>query len=238
MNPSAPRASKLAMRRACLLAILLLAAAPADADSVEPEVSECVRAAVGAVQTRYEAMHDLRARFEQISRPAAFGQAAAPQRSSGIVVFAKPGKMRWSYREPEESLVVSDGHWLWIYDPQAREAQKLPVDGGAFSGAAIQFLLGEGDVLRDFRVSAEACGPDEARLVLVPRAPAPYERLKIVADPRSGDVLETEVADLLGNVTHVAFRDLEMNVDPGPELFRFEAPPGVELIEIEPPGGG
>jgi len=153
-------------------------------------------------------------------------------------VFAKPGKMRWSYSEPEESLVVSDGRWLWLYDPVSREAQKLAVGDGYLSGAAIQFLLGEGEILRDFRVTAESCDESQARLVLIPRRPTAYERLRVRADRASGDLLETEIVDLLGNVTRVAFEGIETNVDPAPELFRFVPPAGVAVIELDAPPRG
>ena len=219
-----------------LLALLL--APSATAGGQETEVPACVRAAVEAIQKRYEAIDDLRASFEQTTRSVALGASGPLTTSRGSVVFAKPGKMRWSYSEPEESLVVSDGRWLWLYDPLNREAQKLAVGDGYFSGAAIQFLLGEGEILRDFRVTAEACDESQARLVLIPRRPTSYERLRVRADRASGDLLETEIVDLLGNVTRVAFEGIETNLNPAPELFRFVAPPGVAVIELNAPGPG
>ncbi len=215
----------------CLPVLLLALAAPAAAQELDP----CTRLAVDAVQKRYEAVADLRARFEQTSRSVALGGPGSETRSRGEVVFAKPGKMRWTYSEPEPSLVVSDGQWLWIYDPGAREAQKLPVQGDAMSGAAVQFLLGDGELEREFRVVTDACGQEEALLTLLPREPAPYEKLRIRTDPRSGDLLATEIFDLLGNVTRVEFRETQVNGGAAPELFTFEAPEGVELIEIAPP---
>ena len=58
----------------------------------------------------------------------------------------------------------------------------------------------------------------------------------IRVDPRSGDLEATEIVDLLGNVTQVAFEGIETNVGPDPGLFTFKAPDGVELIELEAPG--
>jgi len=214
-----------------LLALLPLASAAGGGE--EAGVSDCVRAAVEAIQKRYEKIDDLRASFEQTTRSVALGESGPLSTSRGTVVFAKPGKMRWSYSEPEESLVVSDGHWLWLYDPLNHEAQKLPVGDGYLSGAAIQFLLGEGEILRDFRVTAESCDESQAWLVLVPRRPSSYERLRVRADLPSGDLLETEIVDLLGNVTRVVFEGVETNVRPAPELFRFVAPAGVSVIELD-----
>lgn len=225
------------MRSVLWLPLLLLAAAvPAAGDEPSADaLSPCVRAAVDAVQQHYEAVEDLHARFEQTSRSVALGGPGSETRSSGEVIFAKPGRMRWSYTEPEPSLVVSDGEWLWIYDPTAREAQKLPVNGGAMSGAAVQFLLGDGRIERDFHVTADACSESEARLTLLPREPATYEKLRLVVDPRSGELKESEVVDLLGNVTRVAFHDVRTNAGTRPEQFEFEPPEGVETIELSPP---
>ena len=218
--------------------LVLLFAPSAVAGGQEAEVPECVRAAVEAIQKRYEAIDDLRASFEQTTRSVALGASGPLTTSRGRVVFAKPGKMRWSYSEPEESLVVSDGRWLWLYDPLNREVQKLVVGDGYLSGAAVQFLLGEGEILRDFRVTAEACDESQARLVLIPRRPTSYERLRVRADRASGDLLETEIVDLLGNVTRVAFEGIETNLSPAPELFRFVAPAGVAVIELDAPRPG
>jgi outer membrane lipoprotein carrier protein len=230
-------ASKPRMGWLRIIAVLAwMSASPAGAGG--ETVSDCVRNAVDALQKRYEGVSDLRARFEQTTHSVALGGPGATQTSRGTVVFAKPGKMRWHYEEPEESLVVSDGATLWIYDPAAGEAQKLSVTGEYLSGAAIQFLLGEGDILRDFQVDEQSCGDDEARLRLLPRKPASYETLSLVADPRSGDLRETAIADLLGNVTRVKFQDLKADTAPSDDLFRFEPPAGVEVIELETGGTG
>ncbi len=198
----------------------------------------CIESTVAAIQRRYGAVRDLRSRFVQESRSVALGRRGAVSVSSGTVTFAKPGKMRWSYQEPEQSLVVSDGSWLWIYDPANREAQRFAVADGYLSGAAIQFLLGEGDIPRDFRVSAESCAGEVIDLELVPREAATYEKLRVRVDRSSGDLLETTLVDLLGNATRVAFQEIQVNLDPAPELFRFDPPAGVRVIEVEPTGAG
>jgi outer membrane lipoprotein carrier protein len=208
----------------------------ASATAEAPATDACVAAAVAAVQQRYEAISDLSARFEQRSRSVALGGGAAAETvSRGTVVFAKPGKMRWSYEEPEPSLVVSDGETLWLYDPTRAEVQRLSVSAGFVSGAAIQFLLGQGDMRRDFEVSALRCGPDAAELELVPRADATYEKLQILADLPSGQLRRTTVFDLLGNVTEVGFGDVRTNQSPGDDAFRFDPPEGVEVIEFDVP---
>ena len=223
------------------LAGWLGAAGLASAQPAEPAASgaasteACVTRAVEAIQRRYQAVRDLSADFVQTTRSVALGAAGSVATSRGSVVFAKPGKMRWAYQAPEESLVVSDGKWLWVYDPAHQEVQKLPVGEGFLSGAAIQFLLGEGEIRRDFEVTAETCSDAKVELVLVPRRDASYEKLRVRSDPATGELLETTVIDLLGNVTQIAFSGIRTNLAPADDQFRFRAPKGVRVIELEPP---
>jgi outer membrane lipoprotein carrier protein len=191
----------------------------------------CATRTAALIQRRYENVRDLRARFEQTTRPAG---AAAATTSRGTVVLAKPGKMRWSYEAPEPSLVVSDGTTLWVYDPAFREAQRLPVSEGYLSGAAIQFLLGEGDIFRAFRVEAVACEEKRAELELVPREPSSYEKIGVVVDPATGDLTRTRLVDLLGTAIEVELSELEVNQSPPASLFRFEAPEGVRVMDLQP----
>jgi outer membrane lipoprotein carrier protein len=219
------------------LALASLAASQAGAETPARATLGCADSAASALQRRYEAERDLEAGFEQTTRSVSLGQRGATTTSRGSVVFAKPGRMRWTYVEPEPSLVVSDGKELWIYDPAHREAQRMVVSEAYLSGAALSFLLGEGEILRDFHVKALECGDSSALLDLVPRQPATYERLQARIDPRSGELLETTVIDLLGNSTTVALRDLRVNRDPDAALFRFDPPPGVQVLELDPGAG-
>ena len=207
--------------------------APAEATAAEP----CLERALTAVQRRYESIRDLSAHFTQTTHSVALGgsTSALTSTAAGTVVFAKPGKMRWSYERPEPSLVVSDGETLWLYDPTHREAQRLRVQGSEYlSGAAIQFLVGEGEIRSEFRVTAQSCAAGDALLELVPLRAASYEKLRIRTDPRTGEIVETTVIDLLGNVTEVAFADIRTNVNPPHDAFRFEPPDGVRVIELGP----
>ncbi|MCA9501462.1 MAG: outer membrane lipoprotein carrier protein LolA [Spirochaetaceae bacterium] len=171
----------------------------------------------------------------QTSESATFGgdplMSAEPRR--GRVVLAKPGRMRWTYETPEPSEVVSDGQTLWIHDVEARSVTRLAVTEGYLTGAALQFLMGEGRILEAFDVEARACQPDRVHLVLRPRDDASYEHLELVAT-REGDVLATSVADLFGNVTWIRFEGVRVNLDPAAEVFVLRPPDGVEVIEYVP----
>jgi len=239
------------LQRSLIAAVVLLAivASPTTASA------SCAEQIARTVQTYYDAVRDFSADFEQTTRSALFDSAgsdlAKPAR--GRVVLAKPGKMRWTYTEPEPSLVVSDGTTLWIYSPTLQEAQRLPVTEGFLTGAALQFLLGEGKLLESFEVSSEACPLEQAsgdgqgtdsrnpatagkprtvELELVPREPTTYQRLGITARVDTGEVVATRVVDLLGNETRISFSDMRRNGHPDKDEFTFVPGPGVEVIEL------
>ncbi len=191
------------------------------------------------VQARYESIRDLSADFEQVSRSVMLSGASLAgggldegEPSRGHVVLAKPGRMSWHYRTPEESRMVSDGKMLWIYDVEAEQVSTLPVAEGYLAGAALQFLLGDGKLTESFAVGAGRCERGRVGLDLLPRQAASYERLGLVANPETGDIVETEIIDLLGNRTTIRFSDMKTNEDPPAELFVFEVPEGVEVVDL------
>ena len=217
------------------LGVLLGVPVQSAADPVEESIDlattapTCLDLAIEAIQNRYDGIQDMRADFKQVTRTVAL--AGAQSSASGTVSFAKPGKMRWSYADPP-SLLVSDGQTLWIYDPAFGEAQKLTAGEQYLSGASIQFLLGRGSIRRDFSIVERSCSDAEVEIEMTPIAPATYERLTIVADPGSGNLIRTTILDLLGNVTEVTFSNFETDLNPPPETFRFDPPQGVKVLEI------
>lgn len=198
------------------------------------------RRAAARVQARYDGIEDLSADFEQETRSVTFGGRALGDDGvkRGRVVFAKPGRMRWAYTAPERSLVVSDGSTMWIHDEEAATATRLEVTSGFLSGAALQFLFGSGELLEAFDVEAERCEGAQVALILRPRTEASYERLGLVVDAGSGDLAETSVVDLFGNVTSIRFSKVAVDESPPDALFTFEAPPGVEVIDYGAGGRG
>jgi chaperone LolA len=213
--------------------LLLVAVVLLGAPVARGAEADCASDAASRVQRRYEKVEDLTAHFEQTTRRVSLGNDSSDALvAKGEVVFAKPGKMRWSYTSPEPSLVVSDGATLWVYDPQAREVQKLPLGEGHLSAAGIQFLLGAGKLQDEFRVSANACGDTTVHLALVPKREAQYESLEMQVDRKSGVVRETTVVDLFGNRTTIAFDEMRENGSPAADLFSFTPPAGVRVISL------
>ena len=191
------------------------------------------------MQARYDTVRDFAADFRQQTRAVALGGQSlgddAP--SVGQVVFSKPGRMRWRYREPRPSEVISNGTILWIVDPVAREAQRLPVTEGYLTGAALEFLLGEGRLLESFEISSPRCAPDAdgvVELVLEPKGEASYESLRLWAKSETGDIVRTSLVDLFGNETTMSFSNVILNRPSEIGAFEYEPPKDMSVIDLTP----
>lgn len=184
------------------------------------------------IQKFYEATGDFQAAFQQEYFSRALGKK---KRSSGFVYIKKPGKMRWDYQEPRPKHFVADGKALYIYDP---ELEQVMVDR-AFSGSslttAVTFLWGKGKLSGEFDIAfcrqSDLGGPGHYVLQMLPKKKARFKKLIMVVDKQTFKVTETVVEDPGGNVNHIFFANISVNVGLKDESFRFEVPEGVDVIE-------
>src|SRR5437868_3324683 len=72
---------------------------------------------VKRLQARYDSTAGFRADFTQEIESATLGQKVE---SRGTVFFKKPGRMRWEFSEPQQTL-VSDGTFFWFYQPADKQ---------------------------------------------------------------------------------------------------------------------
>jgi outer membrane lipoprotein carrier protein len=176
--------------------VALLAAAPAAA----PEATALAQ----RVQGFYERTRDLEARFTQTYTYVSLGRS---QVSKGRLRVKKPGMMRWDYESPAPKTVAVKGKRLVQYEPEENQAfvdEKF--DASAMS-AAITFLVGTGDLSKEFDFSLDGAGG----LVLRPKQPDPRVTSIVLVVGPSGEVTETRVRDGSGNENRVAFEKIETN---------------------------
>jgi outer membrane lipoprotein carrier protein len=221
-----------------LLAALILSS-PQDlrADEVE---SSCADELAHGVQQHYRDVDQLEATFRQTTETVSIGARRLSRSNKaleGKMFLQKPSKMRWEYQTPEPSLIVSDGDVMWLYDPAQKEVQHMSVEGGLMSMAGVQFLIGQGEILTDFTASTQSCEPvgDRVVLQLVPRQERTYEKLELVVQVSDHSIVETSVFDLFGNITRVALKDVKTDGSFDSDIFIFEVPADVRILELAQP---
>ena len=156
-------------QRLCLFVVGLLsfvAVGHADGDAAT--------ALATSIQRHYDQVRDFQADF---THTYVGGILRKKTVEHGRMAVRKPGRMRWTYTQPEQKLFVSDGNRVYSYVPADKQVYvaAVPADDQATTPAL--FLAGRGNILRDFTVAP----------VDVPDAPAGSVAPEIDAEaPRAG----------------------------------------------------
>ncbi len=180
----------------------------------------------------YHGLTSYRARFEQESETKAFQRKT---RSSGRVYFLKPGRMRWSYLEPEPREVYLSGEQILIYMPDRKQVIEQKFTDAMPGMAPARLFMGVDELSRSFVITLAEPGQqreDAYCLRLIPKKKETLAIDEILLWLGKKDLLplRTESRDVLGNLTMLVFRDSEVNVPLKEALFRFEIPSGTEVL--------
>lgn len=199
------------------LIALLFAAAPSG-----QAATEAARLAA-KVQAFYERTKDLEARFAQTYTYAGFGRR---QVSSGRLRVKKPGKMRWDYEKPAQKTIAVSGSRLVQYEPDENQAYVDDHFDASAMSAAVAFLLGKGELTREFDVALDGSGA----LLLRPKAADPRVDAIYLTVGEDGEVQATRVVDGSGNVNEVRFSAVRRNVGIPDSAFEVKLPEDVHRI--------
>jgi outer membrane lipoprotein carrier protein len=210
------------MRSLPALLAASLAALPAAA--APPSGPDAAHALARKVQAHYLATRDLAARFVQTYTYAGLGRR---QVSRGRLLVKKPGRMRWDYEEPERKTVAVVGSRLVQYEPEVNQAYVDDHFDATAMSAAVTFLLGKGDLEKEFEVSAG----EKGTLVLVPRKPDSRVESVTLTVGTDGEVTETRVVDGSGNANAIALSDLKRNAGLSDADFEVRLPSDVRRVE-------
>ena len=85
-------------------------------------VGNSTPAAFVALEDRYRKATTLQATF--LERYSENGKQVKVE--AGTAYFLRPGKMRWEYEQPEKSLFLVDGKYVWFYAPADHTATRMP----------------------------------------------------------------------------------------------------------------
>jgi outer membrane lipoprotein carrier protein len=188
---------------------------------------------VRSLQLKYNKLRSLAADFTQVySAP-----GERTRRESGRLLLKKPGRMRWDYTRPETKLFVSNGRVIYEYMPADKYATKSSVKESDDLRAPFMFLLGRGNLRRDFKLIEFAREtPVKAGnkvLKLVPKRAQDFSELMIEIEPVSLQINRLSFIDDDQGRSDFIFSNISENVPASASQFSFKAPPGVEVREID-----
>jgi len=146
----------------------------------------------------------------------------------------KPDGFYWETLEPFPELIVTDGRTLWNYQPDLEQVVIEDWDSGRAELAA-QLLNGEtAGLAGEYRVNL-AAGAGLRRFELTPFAPdSPYALIVIeFVDNATAEMRLDHIRldSRNGQQTLWRFANLRRNEALAEALFRFEPPPGIEIVD-------
>jgi len=178
------------------------------------------------MQQHYQATKSFSARFDEtITHP-----GAAPLQRSGIIYYEKPGKLRWEFEGSQPETIVSDGKTIYDYDPALNQVVETPLAQAFRSDAAAAFLLGAGNVKRDFKAEA-LIAPNSSGLVYVALTPREGgQRIEAGIERKTYNIATLSIHDAMGNRTNLSFSNIELNRPLHASQFMFTPPDGADIV--------
>jgi chaperone LolA len=187
---------------------------PADLDTI-----------VARLQERYDCSRSMQANFDEtLSSPGGMTRTR-----KGTVYFRKIGRMRWEFAAPSEGTVVSDGKTVYDYEKDLNQVVELPVNK-ALKSSATAFLLGLGNIRRDFKVALPPAPSNDGLMHVILSPKGGGDTMELGLDPKSYDIVNFKLTNQVGGVTGLKFSDIRTNVALDDSLFTFTVPEGADVV--------
>jgi outer membrane lipoprotein carrier protein len=183
------------------------------------------------VDQHYNALHSLEVHFVQ-----SYSGMGMNRREAGVLLLKKPGRMRWTYTDPDGKLFVLDGKYGYFYSPGETEAQKVDEKKLDDLRSPLRFLLGHTELEKELTGLHVTCGGSgTCDLAGVPKGlEQRVSSLKITA-AADGTIRAMTIEETDGVTNRFEFSGEADNVPAANTAFDFVAPPGVHVVEGEPP---
>ena len=199
---------------------------PSDCNT-EAEMKSDVSCVIAKIQTKYRTTKSITADFTQTYTYAVYQRT---QVSKGKVFLKSPGRMRWDYQSPTPKVFVADGTTLWVYEPTKNQAYKRPLTDSQLP-VAIRFLMGEGNLLKEFVPEFISADATNITVRLTPKTSTnKYKKLTLVIGRTNHMVKETTITDPVNNTNRVRFDNTILNKELPDAGFKFVPPEGVDVL--------
>lgn len=210
---------------ALLLASSLLVFSPVSSSAAESDEQ-----IVDQLQKSYDSITDFTADFRQETEYKTLNKTI---KAYGKVSYKRPGKMMWKFDEPKNQWVLADGQSLYFYQPENKQVLKTPLKNAFTSNAPLTFLLGIGNLKRDFKATSKGVEGNLYVLQLGPKDGSKgAEEVTLGVDKQNFQINWARIKDPGGNVTTVHFSNIRRGVGVNDSIFRLQVPQGADVVDV------
>lgn len=217
--------------RPITLTLLVLAAAPLGAQSVDGTIDRAVAA--------WDKIKTVRGTFEQTVTNSLTGSSAVAR---GKYVQQRPNRLSIRFTQPASDAIVSDGKYVWVYLPStapgqvvkrpATERGSTPID---LTGQFLDEPRTKYDIAAAGTRTVDGHAAHGLTLTPKPGVKAPFTRATVWVDDDDALIREFEETEPTGVTRHVRLTSIEPNAAIDRHAFEFSIPSGAKIIDQTKP---
>jgi outer membrane lipoprotein carrier protein len=176
------------------------------------------------LQSLLSATHNYSANFIQTTRE---GRDGISRTATGKIYLQKPNRFRWELSAPSPQIIVSDGRYLWVYDPSLLQVTQKKVTSRTFDPALL--LTGDSSkILHQFRVTWL---PSFGGWYQLQPKHSGSGILVIRLQYRANQLSKIQVMNNMNQSSLFTFTQIKMNTTLPANLFNFTVPQGTTLLK-------
>src|SRR5579875_1078993 len=183
------------------------------------------------VQQSYQGVQAIRADFTQT-----YDSAGGNRVESGTVVFARGGRMRWDYHEPEKKVFLSNSKEVLLYLPEQNQLNRSTVKESEDYRVPFRLLLSRLDLRKIFYKFEDANNefahpPDDRVIIAYPKNgdKVGYKHVVMEFDPQM-DIRQLIIVYSDDSVMKFSFSNIARNPALAASMFQLTPPPGTQII--------
>jgi outer membrane lipoprotein carrier protein len=186
---------------------------------------------ISKVQSSYHDVKAIRADFTQT-----YDAGGGTREESGTVVFARGGRMRWDYREPEKKVFLSNNKEVLLYLPEQQQLNRSSVKQSEDYRVPFRLLLSRFDLRKVFDKFEDADNqfkhrPEDRVIIAYPKHAEKlgYKHVVMEFDPQM-NIRRLVIAYSNNTVMEFRFSNIDRNPALASALFNLVPPPGTRII--------
>lgn len=179
-----------------------------------------VSAASLELQNKLNVFDGYQANFKQVVTDI---EANIIHQADGKLVFKQPGKFIWEVTAPEEELLISNGQYVWWYNPFVEQVSIFDVQQAVTQTPFALLVSKDPSIWKQFSISKEnniyvitPVDLSQAQVIKLTLTIIDNDLEKIVITSRSQQVSEYTLSD-------------QSKFKPQEDMFEFEMPAGIDV---------
>jgi len=149
--------------------------------------------------------------------------------SVGKVMFQKPNYFRWEYKSPSKNEIISDGEFIYLYDPDLKQVIVSKLDGQIVVSPAM-FLVSD-NIHEFFNTKLISNSTNTTQYEATPKDLERAFFKQVIFNFNLDQLKEMKIIDNFDNETTIQFFKIIQNQYINEGKFLFNYPDNIDVIK-------